>query len=1418
MFRSPGVDIGTTFITVYEREPDTVLRIRHEGKITETLQRVMLDFENGDQFVFTGKAGKEIAQGMKAVYIEEAVALSYFLAEKDPFGGENGKVIDIGASSLTLYTVKGCSVVDIASNTLCAAGTGLFLEEQAERLSINLENRGELFVVDPPLIAGRCTVFAKSDLVHHQQEGRTKDEMWAGLCRSLVVSAANTLFRGEEPKHNILLCGGVSLNKEVKKWFKTLYPRVRWVFPRKGEAVFAAGASAAEGKPKAELDTSLYLEKKEFERMPPLVLNRSSYPPMAEPSVDENGNEIRIHVKNRGAGVLDGVTGVILGMDIGSTSTKLAILDAQTNEPLLDIYGKTAGDPVEAARKMFASYYSVFGGGGEDVPVRAFGTTGSGRYLVGKIFGADFIVNEISAHGKGAVHFFPDVETIFEIGGQDAKFIRLRDGFVTDVNMNYVCAAGTGSFVEEQARKLGFTVHEIGRITEGIAPPVTSDRCTVFMEQDLRALLKEGFSREDALASVLYSIFRNYLTRVVGTRWVSEKKIFFQGATARNRGLVAALENLLNVEVVVSPFCHVLGCIGAALIASEQHARCHPPGTVSGFPGRKAVDLSVSTRTEQCKLCRNFCRINYISRGSGSEFSWGYQCGRDPEEKNRKEVSQYRLFKQRENAFYRETKENEIPGIYPGIYKGTVTIINALTAHTFYPLWKRFFNLLGYRVSLSGRTGAAVKKSASAITSADFCFPVKIALGHVVQALQRPDPLFLPFMIADKKAVTTAHSFFCPYMESSASFVRSTLSRNNIETGNLLSPVIDFRRPVKHIAEDMFETLKETLEVKKKEVVTAFKKAFHQWETLTAALERTGTELLETKKNTGEPVFVLIGRPYNLHDRGLNLGIPEKIASMGYTVIPIDMLELGPEIGALAAGNYHNVFWKYGQRIMAVFKKIGEARNIFPIYFSNFNCGPDSCLLSYAEEESKGKPMLILELDEHDSDGGYLTRIEAFLDVVHAYMKRRRKPEIRRPAPVFTAERRPDIRGTVWIPPMHPSGYRLFAASFRAHGYDSRALPFEDKEALDLGKKYLRGGECLPMTLSLGTFLKTVKNSDPGHRHILFMPTTEGPCRFGQYNLMERIVFNNVGMENVDIFSPSSMNSYQGLGDEHRRALMHAMVCGDVLFKMLTKIRPYERTKGDADALFEKSLRQLETVMESNGDLLGTVKTIASAFASIDIVHERKPLVGIVGEIYVRCNPAANGGLIDVIEANGGEAWLAPMHEWILYIAYLQSAFERTRAFNLVKKGEAFLTNMFFHKIEQSYYSAASGVLSDRCEPHIKEIVAEGAEYLPVDFVGEAILTVGRAVLFAREGASMVVNAAPFGCMPGTLSSSILLEVKEKFDIPFVSLFYDGDIDVNDKVASLLKTIAVEKGKNGREHTLERVETKNCVSQIARTG
>lgn len=1374
MYKNYGIDVGTTFLTVYSFDDGAVaLRKRHGGRIYESIKGFFNEIGDNSKITFTGKGAKEIAKRLGVEYIEESTAIAKAVEKTHLLTEGYGKIVDIGGSSLALYTIKDGRITDIVKNALCAAGTGLFLEEQAERLNLDLEKMGELNIENPPMVASRCTVFAKSDLIHHQQEGRSKDEMWAGLCKSLAVSAMNTLFRGEEFQGKIILIGGVSLNKEVVKWFRLNYPKIKWIIPKHAEAFVAQGASYIPGVLKEEMD----LNKKEtFEavkKMPALSLIKSKYPVFAMPEIDSDDNEIRIH-----RDISEHKT-IAIGMDIGSTSTKIVALSSIDRQPVFDIYRKTGGDPITAARKLFKVIYRLIDGKG--IRVSSFGTTGSGRKLVGEIFGADSIVNEITAHGTGTGTYYPEVETIFEIGGQDAKYIRLENGFVADVNMNYVCAAGTGSFVEEQARKLGYSLYDISRATENVAPPVTSDRCTVFMEQDLRAILKQGFSKQEALASVLYSVIQNYLTRVVGNRAVSRNKVFFQGATARNKGLVAAFENLLGVEVVVSPYCHVMGCIGAAICAEDDIIFSKKR---SEFIGEKAIAVEVESRKEICDLCTNVCRINFIKRSDGKEFSWGYMCGRDPEETHRKDIAQYSAFRDRGRIFF---NKNEVEGKV----KDNIYIINSLTNHTYYPMWQKFFNILGYNTVLSSpSTTRLIKEHSTKLATGDFCFPVKVAIGHTVEVLEKGNLIFQPHFIADKDNLSTAISYYCPYVESNPSVIRSAIERSPYKNKKYISPVIDFRMKLEKNALNIYNEMKDIPGIDKKHVTNAFKEAYAYWQSLVGRMTDRGEQLLKEKLATGKPVFVIVGRPYNIHDKGVNLGIPETIASMGYDVIPIDMLKL--DAAPLDKTNYFNMFWNYGQKIITAMKRIRATENLFPIYFSNFNCGPDSFLLTYAEEEMKGKPMLILELDEHDSDGGYLTRIEAFLDVVKGFRRKNKVEPAKTAMPdIYLSSRKADLNGKVWIPPMHNPASRIVAASFRACGYESQSLDIEDREALTLGKKYLRGGECLPMTLTLGAMLK-VAQKDKSRRHIIFMPTAEGPCRFGQYNLLEQQVFYNEGY-NIEIMSPSSINSYQGMSDELRKYMWHAIMAGDIILKMLCKVRPYEINKGDSDALFERSVTEMEACIEAKKDPLALMKKISERFSQIPKHKDRKPLVGIIGEIYVRCNSYANGDVIGVVEKNGGEAWLSPMHEWILYTAYIQSHIAKNFKFSLVEAGESLLKNLFLFKTERDYYKAAGALLHDRHEPEVKDVVEEGRKYLPIEFVGEALLTLGRTILFARQGADMVVNAAPFGCMPGTITSSILLELKDSCNIPIISQFYDGDLDINDKVAALLKTILMEK-------------------------
>ncbi len=1366
--KSYGIDIGTTFLTLTaQRRTRPVLRIRHEGKVVDNLKNIFEELDSDALITFTGKGAREITERLEVPHVRETVAVMRSVNDHSLFPGGKGRVIDIGAASLAMYTFRDGKITDIQKNALCAAGTGLFLEEQAERLGVDLEGMGELTVSNPPLVASRCTVFAKSDLIHHQQEGRSKEEMWAGLCRSLVVSAMNTLFRGEKVLGEIAVIGGVSLNREVVRWMKILYPEANWIVPEGSDGFTSLGAAGENGVRIKKIDLSKEGAKRDIPMMKPLLLKKSSYPKFEDPVFDKEDNEIRIHRELKEA------SGIAIGMDIGSTSTKLVALRVSDMKPVFDIYRKTGGDPVGAARKVFRALYGIVDD--HSLEVLSFGTTGSGRKLVGEIFGADSIVNEITAHGTGTGRYYPDVETIFEIGGQDAKYISMKNGFVSDVNMNYVCAAGTGSFVEEQARKLGFSIFEAGDVVEGIAPPVTSDRCTVFMEQDLRDILKKGFSKEEALASVMYSVIRNYLTKVVGKRPVNRERVFFQGATARNRGLVAAIENILDVEVVVSPFCHLMGSIGSALISYESLEA----GT--RFIGKESMEAEIESRTETCKLCENFCRINFIKRVGGDEFSWGYQCGRDPNNKKRNDLSGFSLIKERNRLFFRknETKNES---------RGNVTIIHSLTNHTFYPMWQRFFNMLDIKVRLSSVvTTDAIKRHSSNLSSADYCFPAKSAMGHMMEASSYGHPMFQPFMIADSSSVKTADSYFCCYAQGSPAVMRSVMERNGIEAEQFISPVVDLRLSEKENATAIYEAMKENFNVSKRECIKAFSESLEYFRTIQKRMQTLGDEFLEKAAEDNKPVFVLVGRPYNIYDKGINLGIPEAIASMGYPVVPLDMLSL--DVEELAETDYFNMFWRYGQRILSAIDKIRKSPNIFPIYLTNFNCGPDSFILSYAEEESEGKPMLILELDEHDSDGGYRTRIEAFVDVVGSFMKRGEKPGKARNSKQFNAEYRADLNGKVWIPPMHYVGARLFAATFRGFGYDSGYLDFEDKESLELGKRWVRGGECLPMTLTIGAFMKKYFEEQSDKKQILFMPTSEGPCRFGQYNLLERRIFEKAGMDRADIMSPSGVNAYQGLPEDMRRFLMHTMMSSDIMLNLLTRVRPYEKTKGDTIELFEKSIAELEELLSRKENPKAFIKSVTDKFSKIPVRREQRPLVGIVGEMYVRNNHFSNGSLIDVIEANGGEAWLTPMHEYILYTAYYQSYMTKRHGKGFFEAGESLVKNIYLYQTEKSYMKAASKVLGDRKEPDMKEIIEVGKEFFPVDFSSEAVLTAGRASIFARQGASMVVNASPFGCMPGTIASSIFLQLKERYGIPMVSMFYDGDLDVNDKVGAMIHTL-----------------------------
>ncbi|MCX7677997.1 MAG: acyl-CoA dehydratase activase [Spirochaetes bacterium] len=1271
-------------------------------------------------------------------------------------------VVCVGAASIGLIGLDDrMQFESYRQNTLCAAGTGSFIDEQMHRLGFSYSDIAEIPIDEsPPTIATRCAVFAKSDVVHRQQEGYGQHALWSGLCRGVSMTMLQSVFRGELPDEEVLFIGGLFLNPTIRYWTSRLFPQAR--FHEMGHFFGAWGSALLHRKGFKNAAVQFPLKTKGSAARKKLELKNSRI--IGERDVvfcEKNGCEVRIHKHCE----LSGKAAV--GIDIGSTSTKLVLLDAHSHEVIVDIYARTQGNPLGAAARLFAELKEAIGN--NSVEICACATTGSGRKLVGAVVGADLIINEISAHFAGAFHIDPSIETIFEIGGQDSKYIRASRGVVVDYNMNFVCAAGTGSFIEEQAQRLGFRVHEIGKRVIGVCAPQASDRCTVFMEQDINALLREGHSKEEALAAVVFAIAKNYLNRVVGTRPITGTKIFFQGATARNFSLVAAFEILTGKEIVVSPYCHVMGAVGAARLVLQRMKGS------TRFRGFDSLTALPTFHRAICEDCTNRCAITYANFRNGDTASWGQLCGRGEVGQLKKRGRNYIA-----SAFDAIlAKDNTSTTAISQCSRGTVGIPMMLSMFNYLSLWQTFLSLLNFQVIVSDPSQKSLRERAVKISRTDFCFPVKLALAHFEQLARnhQVDILFAPVLVSEKMQRNGMPRVFCPYVISIASIAAS------MDFGKtILMPVVDFRDTHTMIVEELHRVF-EPYGIGKDEIAIAFEKSLNELNFRRKIRFQKGCTAIANARSTGKKFVVFIGRPYNLYDTLLNLHLPDHFAKYGVDVIPFEMLidEKEDEIP--------HMYWNYGSLILRMAKKIKAMKNVYPVYLTNFSCGPDSFVLSRFEAIMEGKPYLIIELDEHGSETGYLTRIEAFLDIIM---------EDTRDCETTSSERSPFVgrwnkkSRTLWIPPMHEIGARLFAAGFRAWGFNAEALPPEDECAGEIGKQSIRGSECLPAAATIGAFLKKMRelNANPA-KQAIFMPTAEGPCRFGQYAVLHRRILDREGFSQTMIFAPTSVNSYMGMPSSLRRYLWDVILASDYIMKAILKVRPYELHRGETDSIVEELLQLLERRIEQKANVLR--ETIHAVEEILSIPHEPtpRPLVGIVGEIYVRCNPFCNDNLIRTIEACYGEAWLSPISEWVLYTSWFENYITQRRSKNPIKKALANVKHSYLYARAHEFEYAFRSLMGNRLEPLIEDVLNEGIKYLPLRFEGEAILTIGRTRKFFDDGASMVVNCAPFGCMPGNITASIFCQIQHDVQKPILTLFYDGESSVNKAVEIYLKNMNV---------------------------
>jgi len=1370
-----GFDIGSTSINTVIIESDgKIIQDRYDychGKPFEKLKEILdilgdtYSKERFGQLSFTGTGGKLAAELLGGTYVNEIVAQSTSVSRLYPqvrtiieMGGEDSKLIfmdelDNHASKLSNFEI----------NSLCAAGTGSFLDQQAKRIGISIENEfGKLALksVNPPRIAGRCSVFAKTDMIHLQQIATPVHDIVAGLCFAVARNFISSLGRGKAIRFPVMFQGGVSSNIGMIRAFREVMEAKDGdlLIPDFNTSMGAIGAvynnmtngeaESAVYKGTAELDHYIHGEKSRGKFFEPLVATKSDIRKDIY-KIPESAKRYEVY----------------LGLDVGSLSTNVVLIDDK-NRVIARRYLPTASKPLEAIRKGMSEIDEEMG---NRVVVKGAATTGSGRYLTGDFIGADLIKNEITTQATAAIAFDPEVDTIFEIGGQDSKYISINNGVVIDFEMNKVCAAGTGSFLEEQAEKLEINIiKEFGEMALGASKPAgLGDRCTVFMESDLNAFQQKGVEKDNLVGGLAYSIVHNYIQKVVGKKRIGNH-ILFQGGVTNNKAVVAAFEKVTGKKIHIPPHFDVTGAIGAAMLARDHIKQNNLQTRFKGFDISK-IPYKVDHFT--CKACPNQCEIRRVKiDGEKKPLFYGGRCEKyELDERKGKGQGIPNYFKERIDMLMDGYQPDPTPGkITIGIPRGLMVFYQQ------FPYWSTFFKELGFNVVVSEETSNQTIKKALSLIVAETCFPVEVMHGHIYEMLEENiDYVFTPFMISAKAEVgnTTSNSN-CPWIQSVPFMVKASLPEEKRE--KLLSPILNFRYYGKVVENDLYTYFGKKFRLSRKRIVEAMKKADAKQDQFEDRVKVRGREVLASLPDDKE-CLVIMGRPYNTGDPSLNLNMVEKLINLDVLPIPIDFLPLAAEV---ITKDYNKMYWPNGQRILAAARIITRDDRLHAIYMGNFKCGPDSFLSHFVHEEMAGKPYMEIEIDEHGADAGMITRYEAFLDSLKgSRMGNIKKKRVYTPK-VMTSSPMKDRM--LYFPYMNDASY-VMAAVCRSFGINSESLPMQTQDEVDLARKYTSAKECFPMICTTGSFLKKLMEPEVDPAKVsFFMPDHNGPCRFGQYNRFQRVLFDKLGFEKTEIIAPSNDNSYEdisgGHGSKFRLNAWKGFVAMDMVRKMKQEKKPYELIPGNTEKVYQRALADLVSCMENGGgDLTDTLAKIALSFTQIPLSNgRRKPVIIVVGEIFMRDNAFCSGHLVTKLEKFGAETWIAPFAEWLSYstIRYTRDSKWKGDFKGAIKSRlQEYFQELTAKKVAKPFH----GLFDEDKEVAVKDMLKACGPYVHRHYDGDPALNLGTSAILADKGISGIANILPFGCAPGTLVTAVSDQLrKDKGGISYVNIAYDG--------------------------------------------
>ncbi len=1326
----------------------------HGGRPQQVLTRLESMF-SGLKTLKICTTGRESRNTVNLTTIPEAEALEwacrYILPEKHPYR----RVISAGGETIMLYILdQNGRIEDARSGSKCASGTGEFFLQQLRRMAIDPDEACRMQVPEKIFsVSGRCSVFCKSDCTHALNSGIPKVQVVAGFSRMM---AAKILELWEKlPPQPTLLIGGCSRNSLLYHYLSQtiedlLIPRQATCFEALGAALRASDMPT---RPWPGSNNLLSERRTHYRFLKPLS---------ASVGMVEFKKQISVAARPGDK--------AILGLDVGSTTTKGVVMRRRDRAILATEYIRTNGDPVGAAR---ATYVALSQQLKVQIKIEGLGITGSGRKIAGLHALSPGVINEISAHAAGAVWFEPRVDTIFEIGGQDAKYIDMTNGIPGSYAMNEACSAGTGSFLEESAREdLGLLPEDLADLAlQSRKPPDFSDQCAAFIGSDIKRAIQDGIPRQDIIAGMVYSVCRNYLNRVKGNRPIGER-IFMQGGTCYNRAVPTAMAALTGKRIIVPPDPGLIGAFGVALEVERRIS--------GGILVKQIFNLDelaqrklAPANTFICRGssdCDGGCEITRFKIDDRS-YPFGGSCRRYEVEclPGSKKNTGLDLVGWREKRVFQ--------GVLPAASedeRSTVGMNRSFLLHTYFPFYKRFFSELGFRLVIPE---SATEKGASR-SGAAFCYPAESAHAYAASLLQlKPDFIFLPLVRQASNETENATACTCVFVQGEPFYLRTAFPE--LKSAKVLTPTLDFARPLFANLPAFIDTVTR-MGLRNEQAAPALKAAIREQELFFVDLQEAGKQALEEMSEAdANPTIVLFGRPYNSFTGSANQSIPIRFSSRGCRVLPYDLLPYNEQ----KLADEQNIYWGMGRMLLQAAEFVKRQPHLFAVYITNFSCGPDSFLLSHFRDCMGSKPALILELDNHTAAAGLETRIEAFLDIVQAFRqglrssganakKSRHSEKDHQLASFALKERKPgvqiaadkwlhlsDERVRVLVPSMSRYGTPLLAGAFLRINVRAKVLPPADPAVLQRGRENSSGKECLPLQTTLGSILEYLENDRPsGEVSVYFMASSEGPCRFGQYHVFSQKVIRRKQFADVALLSPSSLNGYAGLGRRFMLAAWRALVIGDIFDEMWSTLMAAAVDRESGLHVLNREFGEvLSVIAEDQAVILRQLSRSAVKLQKIPLQKKYSEIakISLVGEIYVRHDPLSLQGLNEYLADQGFIVRTAGNSEWFEYVDWLiRNNIEGRRTLNFRQQlwAKQKIKRMIKNRLAPSglfYHDVGS----------TEAILEVGEKFVSPDLTCETILTVGSALHDILDPACGVISIGPFGCMPSRMAEAILNEV-----------------------------------------------------------